>query len=519
MKYKNTNEETSSIILLVSLLNLLVYILTLSFTSYGIFRDELYYLACANRLDLGYVDHPPLSIWVLAVWKFIFGDSVFMIRMVPAVISSATVFMIGLFTVRLGGGKSAVIISTVTFMLSPIFLGMNTIYSMNTFDFFFWILSAYLFLRIIETENRNLWYTLGIVIGLGLLNKTSMLWLCAGILIGTAFTPLREDLKTKYPYIAAGIAFLIFSPYIIWNLTHDLAHLEFMRNAATRKYGGLTPVSFVLDLILILNPISFLIWLPGLVFYFFNRNVKQFRAIGYIWLATFAVLFINWHSKAEYIAPAFQILFAGGAVMIIKWNARLKRLKYALAIPVIVMGIFLSPFARPLLPVENFLAYQSALKLKPPSNEGHELEGLPQIYADMFGWEDLARNVSRVYQSLSNEERKRTIVYCGNYGEAGAIEYYSSSVPDLDGKKFPLPKVVCPHNSYWYFWPEKKQASTIIIIGGELEDHLQSLERVEAAGVHKTKYAMPYENNLNIFIGRGFKRPLEEIRERDKIFI
>lgn len=310
MKYKNTNEETFNIILLISLVHLLIYILTLSFTSYGIFRDELYYLACANRLDLGYVDHPPLSIWVLAVWKFLLSDSVFVIRIVPAIISSATVFMIGLFTVRLGGGKSAVIISTVTFMLSPIFLGVSTIYSMNVFDYFFWILSAYIFLRILESENKKLWRLLGIVIGLGLLNITSMLWLCAGILVGTVFTPFREDLKTNYPYIAAGIAFLIFSPYIIWNLTHDFAHLEFMRNAATRKYGGLTPVSFVLDLVLILNPVSILIWLPGLIFYFFNRSSKQFRAIGYIWLVTFTVLFINWHTKGEYIAPAFQVLFA-----------------------------------------------------------------------------------------------------------------------------------------------------------------------------------------------------------------
>ena len=339
-------EALSNLVLLISVLNLLVYFLTLAYTSYGIFRDELYYLACANRLDFGYVDHPPLSIWILALWKSIVGDSVFLIRIIPAIVSSATVFMIGLFTIRLGGGKSSVIISTLTFMFTPIFLGMSTIYSMNTFDIFFWILSAYIFLRIIETENRNLWYWLGVVIGLGLLNKTSMLWLSAGIVVGTILTPLREDLKTKYPYIAAGIALLIFSPYIIWNLTHDFAHIEFMRNAASRKYGGLSPASFVLDLILILNPLSILIWLPGLYFYFFNKNDKLYRPIGYIWLVTFAVLFINWHSKGEYIAAASPILFAGGAVMIVKWNARIKRLKYALAVPVIVLGIISFTFCK-----------------------------------------------------------------------------------------------------------------------------------------------------------------------------
>jgi len=505
------NETILNIILSISILNLLIYIATLYFTSYGIFRDELYYLACANRPAFGYVDQPPLSIWVLAAWKFFLGDSLFVIRLLPAFVSSATIFFLGLFTFRLGGGKSAVIIAMVTFMLSPIFLGMTTIYSMNVFDFFFWILAAYVFLQILDSENTNLWYVLGIVIGLGLLNKTSMLWLGAGVFIGTLFTPLREELKTKYPYIAAGIALLIFSPYIIWNLTHDLAHLEFMRNAAQRKYGGLTPVSFILDMILIFNPLSFLIWIPGLVYYFFNKNARIFRPLGYIWLVTFLILFINLHSKAEYIAPAFQILFAGGAVMIMKWNARLKRLKFALAIPVVVIGIFLSPLARPLLPVESFIDFQSALKLGASNSEGKQLADLPQFYADMFGWQDMAKNVSKVYQSLSIDERKNTVVYCNNYGDAGAIEYYSD--------KYPLPKVICPHNNYWYWWPENIKLSTVIIIGGSLNDHLKSLEQVEAAGVHKSKYAMPYENNLTIFIGRGLKRSIPEIKQSNKIFI
>ena len=345
-----------------------------------------------------------------------------------------------------------------------------------------------------------------------MLNKTSVFWLGAGIFAGILFSPLRKELKTKYPYIAAAIAFIIFSPFIIWNLTHDLAHLEFMRNAADWKYGGLTPVSFVLDQTLSLNPVSILIWLPGIIFFFFKKEFKQYRAIGFIWLATFVILFINWHSKGEYIAAAYQILFAGGAVMIERWGSAPKRgwLKYTLVVPVIVFGVFLVPFARPLLSPQKFLEYQSFIGVKPPSSEGHETE-LPQFYSDMFGWEELAKDVSKVYQSLPEEERKTSIVYCSNYGKAGAIEYFS--------KKYPLPKVVCPHNSYWYWWDEAETPTTIIIIGGEIEDHLTSLDEVEPAGVHKTKYAMPYENNLTIFISRGLKRTLQQIKQGNKIFI
>lgn len=510
---KTERQKLLSIIFSISFINFLIYLITQIFFSYGMFRDEYYYLACANRLAFGYVDHPPLSIYVLAAWKFLFGDSLIAIRFVPAIISSATIFLLGLFTMQLGGKKSAVIILMMAFMLTPIFLGMNTIYSMNTFDFFFWILSAYLFLKVIQTENKKYWIWLGIVLGLGLLNKTSVLWLGTGILVGTIFTPLRKDLKTKYPYLAFIIALLIFSPYIIWNITHDFAHLEFMRNAATRKYGGLTPITFIMDQILIHNPLSILIWLPGMIFFFFRKEEITYRALGFIWLTTFLILLINGHSKGEYISAAYQILFAGGAVMIEKWSTVPNRnwTKYSIAVSVVVIGVLLSPFARPLLSPETFIQYQSAIGLEPPSNEGHELVGLPQFYSDMFGWEELAKNVSKVYQSLPKKERERTIVYCGNYGKAGAIEYYS--------KKYPLPKVICPHNSYWYWWPENNKYTTIIIIGGEIEEHLESLNEVFEAGYHKTKYGMSYENNQTIFIGRGFKRSTGEIRISDKVFI
>jgi hypothetical protein len=509
---KTQNRSTSILILAIALLNLIIHLVTTGFFAYGIFRDELYYIACANRLDLGYVDHPPFSIYILALWKWLFGDSMFIIRLLPAIISSLTLIMLGNFTRRLGGGSSAILISMLVYMLTPIFLGMNTIFSMNTFDFLFWITSAYLLLKIVQEENKHLWIWLGVTIGLGLLNKTSMFWLSSGVFLALIFTPLRKDLKTKYPYLTALIALVIFSPFIIWNITHDFAHLEFMRNAASRKYGGLTPMSFIMDQLLILNPLAICIWLPGIYFFLFNEDGKKYKAVILIWITTFLILLINVHSKGEYMAAAYQILFAGGAVMIEKWSAIKSWIKYSIAIPVILAGILFSPFARPTISLEQFLKFQSALGLEPPSNEGQELNrGIPQFYADMHGWEDLAKNVSKVYQSLSEEERKTTFVYCSNYGRAGAIEYYS--------KRYPLPMVICPHNSYWYWWPDVNNYRTLIIIGGEIEEHLHSLKEVKTVSFHKTENAMPYENNLTLFIGRGFIRSLDEIRASDKVFI
>ncbi len=508
---QNRNEELFNIILIISLLNLLVYILTTSFIKYDISADELYYLACANRLDFGYVDCPPLSVWILGVWKFICGDSIFVLRLLPAIISSATVVLIGLFTARLGGGKTSVIIAIITFMLSPVFLGASSIYSLNVFDFFFWILSSYIYLLIIQSGKTKFWYILGIVIGLGLLNNTSLIWLVAGVLIGTVLSPARDDLKTKYPYIALGIAVFIFLPYIIWNFTNNFAHIEFIKDVASRKSGGMAAVSSILDLILILNPVSILIWGPGLLLILFNRDMSRYRAFGYVWIVTFTVIFFNWHSRVEYVAPSFQILFAGGSLMIVNWNTQLSRLKYALVVPVVVLGIILAPLTHPFLPIDNLIGYQSLLGIKSPASEKNEIEGLSRYCARMIGWNSMAGKVSQVYLSLPEEERKSTLIYCRSYGEAGAIEYYSD--------RYKLPGAICPQNNFWYWWNENKKPTTMIFMGGNIKEYLDYFDTVEVAGYYKPKYGMPYKYNPTIFICRGFKGSFENIKQRDKTFI
>jgi len=140
--------------------------------------------------------------------------------------------------------------------------------------------------------------------------------------------------------------------------------------------------------------------------------------------------------------------------------------------------------------------------------ENKELAELPQFYADMFGWEGMAKDVSNVYKSLREDEKRTTVVFCNNYGDAGTIEYYR--------KKYELPPVICSHNNYWYWWDLDMKITNIIIIGGNEEDHLSSLEEVKVAAIHKSKFAMPYENNLPIFICRGLKRSVMEAHNLTK---
>ena len=209
-----------AVLLAMSLFTLLIHLYTNAFASYGYFRDELYYIACSNRIGMGYVDQPPLSIYVLALSRWLFGDSLFAIRLFPAIASSVTVFITGLMARRLGGRKLAVAIACLAVIAAPIFLAMNTVYSMNCFDMLLWALASYLVMLIVRENNPRIWILLGIVLGLGLLNKVGFLWFGLGLFGGLLLTQNRKHLLTIWPCTTALIALAIFSPFVIWNFNH-----------------------------------------------------------------------------------------------------------------------------------------------------------------------------------------------------------------------------------------------------------------------------------------------------------
>ena len=486
------------------LVKLLIHLYTNAFASYGIFRDELYYIACSNRLDFGYVDQPPLSLFILAISRLVFGDSLFALRLLPAIAGALTVFITGLMVRKMGGGKLAIAIACLALIAAPIHLGMNTFYSMNCFDILFWTLGAYILLLLIKEQNSKLWIALGLVIGVGLLNKIGMLWFGFGLVVAMLLTSQRKYFSTKWPYLAAFIAFFIFLPFIIWNFVHDFAHLEFIRNATARKYSSLTPIDFILGQIIIQNPATLPIWLAGLYYFFFDRDGKTYRSLGIIYIAVFLILIINIHSKAEYLAPAYPMLFAAGGIMMAKLSQ--KRywiwIKYAVPTVIIVGGIFLAPLALPILPVETYIKYTKSIGFKPTTAEAKELSELPQFYADMFGWENMAKTISKVYDSIPQQEKSKTVVYAQNYGEAGAIEYY--------GREYDLPPVISTHNNYWLWGYGSDDWQTFIVIGGDKDDHLNACEQVEQAAIIRCDYCMPYENNLPVYICRKLKRKLSE---------
>jgi hypothetical protein len=170
-------------------------------------------------------------------------------------------------------------------------------------------------------------------------------------------------------------------------------------------------------------------------------------------------------------------------------------------------GALLAPLAIPLLPPETYIRYTKAIGLEQPAIETHELGPLPQIFADQFGWDEMAATVARVYNSLPPEVRARTAIFAQTYGQAGAI--------DLFGPKYGLPPAISNHQSYFLWGPRGYTGESMIV----MDDSQQDLER-QFASVQKVAhvyhpYSMPYEH-FDVFYCQGMHQPLAQIWPRLK---
>ncbi len=496
-----TERHTATIVAL-ALVAAGVHVFANALGGYGWFRDELYYVACSKHLAAGYVDQPPLSIFVLAAVRMVAGGSLFAVRLVPALAAGLSTALLCLLVRRFGGGRAAMLLATLAFLSAPHLVAFHSFFSMNCVDIVLWLAATHALLGVIESPGTRAWLWLGLVLGAGALNKISILWLAAGIAAAVALTPLRGQLRRPGPYAAALLAALLFLPFVVWNALHGFPHLEFMRNATAHKYSSLTRARFLADLFRNMNPFTWLVALPGLRWCLFDREGRRFRALGIAFLTVVAILLANAHTKSEYAAAALPAIYACGGVALERLPRRARRVAVpATAATLALTGALLAPFAMPVLPVDAFIRYQRALGVRPATPENQRMGELGQLFADMHGWEGLARDVSAAYLTIPEPERRTTVAFVTNYGEAGALEMYAG--------RYPLPRVICNHNSYWFWGVGPTPITTFIRLGGARADYFESYDDVTAAGVHRCRYCMPYEDDLGIFIARRRKVPIE----------
>lgn len=500
------NQRRSSaeaiIIILFSVVALLIHLLTNG--RYGYFRDELYYIACGRHLAFGYIDQPSLSILLLRLSEILLGESLFAIRLLPALAGAATVALTGAIARELGGRGWAVALACAASLCALFNLAVGNFFSMNTFEPLFWMGCIYLLVQIINLGSPILWLWFGALLGLGLENKHSTAFFAVGIFVALLLTPERRYFAERCIWFGGLIGFAIALPNILWQLVNHWPTYELLSNIAHGdKNVTLSPAQFIVQQIVFMNPGTLPLWLAGLCWVFGSRDGRRYMALGIIYLVMLAE-FIILHGKSYYLAPAYPMLLAAGGVAVERVFAnRLKWCKRALLAVILATGALFAPLAVPVLPPAKLVAYMRAIHLEPPRTETSHTAPLPQLFADQFGWQEMVASVGHVYNHLRPEDRKRAVIFCQNYGEAGAIDFF--------GSKFWLPPAISGHQNYFLWGPRDWTGEVVLVLDTRDDDEREQFASVEDLGqIVSSPWAMPFERRTHIYLCRDLKINVRE---------
>lgn len=499
----------------VAAANFLLIYLSVFNKTYGYFIDEFYYIACANNPAGGYVDHPPLAPLILSVWQFIFGESIYSVRFLPAAAVAASSWLTGYLTGKMGGEKYSQVIAALCYMSSPIMLAFGSFYSMNVFEPLLMIILLLIVLRVIETGDTSGWLYAGMISGLGIMNKhtfvLSVVFLFAAILISSH----RKLLLSKWMPAGLFAALIIVLPNLLWQYFNGFPSLEFYSNITKYKNVPTPPLQFVIGQIMFFSPLIFPFWLAGLVYLFVSKDLKKFRFVGYFFLISFGFMLLSATSRADRLAFAYPVVFAAGGIAA---SALIRKIgkNWLKPVPAVVIlsGILL---AIPLL--LPYLSPEASYKVTKSLGFNTELERgkaplISQVIADRIGWEEKVKMVRGAYSTLNEEEKKRVVFGASNYGQAGAIELYAGDI----AKNL----TVSSHNNYYLWSLERINGKNIVIQLDNLEDlsgYKEAFDSVEVyPALYTNKWVSPHEDSLAVFIMRKPKFTFEHLLNEGKNF-
>lgn len=479
-----------------------------AFTSlhrYGYFRDELYLLDCGRHLAWGYVDMAPLSA-VYARVALLMGGSLPALRIIPALAGTGLIALTILITRQLGGNRFAQALAGLCVLLTPVNLVMDDLLSMNSIEPLFWMGCVYVLIRMIRTGDSKLWIWFGLLAGFGLENKHSTLFFGFAVFLAIALTHLHREFAKPWIWLGGGIALLIFLPNLMWQIHRNFPTLQDLENV--RRIGKnvvLSPLAFIAQQILMEQPVFAIVWIAGLVAFLWGSG-KRFRALGITFLIFFATLLVL-HGKDYYLAPIYPMMYAAGAVAVELWLAHRRSValrlwpKAAITTAVIILGGIMTPLALPVFSPQGYVAYADAVHIHIAKTEVNQSSALPQFFADQFGWRSLVRQVADIYNSLPPDERAKTGIWAGNYGEAGAV--------NLFGPAYGLPRAYSRHQNYWYWGPPAEDYTNLIVIQGDFQDVKDNCTSWQAFD-HSHRWGMA-EENAPIYLCRGTKFDIQKI--------
>ena len=469
-------------------------------TNYGYFRDELYYIEAGRHLSFGYVDFPPLVALVAKALDVLAGDALWAIHVVPALASSLIVLVTGLMARELGGGRFAQALAAIASLAAVAFLAVGSLFSMDALDELWWVLASYVLILILKRDDGRLWLLFGLIAGVGLATKVTMLFFGFSVAVGLLVTSARRHFRTGRVWLGGVIALAFLLPYLLWNAVNGWPTLEFFSNYE----GSDGPVGFLIGQVPLMNPFTIPLTFAGLYFYLGTREGRPYRALGWTFVILVVVLALL-AAKPYTLSPAYPALFAGGAIVFERFGGRAWRVLRPLYVALLLLsGILLAPLAMPILPPATFASTYGSLSGTTNAAAGQEAQGVfPQPLGDRFGWENMTKTVASAYDGLPARERSRACAFTSNYGEASALNFL--------GERYGLPEAISGHNTYFLWGPGRCTGEVMITVGVPRDQIERGYAAVERAATITCRYCMPEENSVPVYVATKPKAPIGQL--------
>ncbi len=463
---------------------------------YDFFRDELYFIVCGRHPAWGYVDQPPLVPLIAGFADRIAPGSLSVLRAMPTLISATEIAGTVMLVRMLKGGLFAQWLAGLCVLLAPNEMTVGSLLVTDLFMPLAWIGCSAVLIGILRTGDQRRWLIIGAITGFALWSKYLILFDLAALALVMPFTPLRRAFLSPWPYLAALVVVAIIAPNLVWQWRNGWPFLEVGAAGATTKNIAMSLPAYLMSEVILFNAAGAIVWIAGLAALTFSPRLRLYRVFA-LQYAIFIAIEVLTHGKDYYAASLYPTLFAFGAAAI-EGGVSSRPARGALVTAIVVVGIVAAPIAMPVLPVDRFIAYEQALNYKPPQMEHRELAALPQLFADMFGWRELAKQVSDAYWALPEEDRATAVFLGGNYGEAAAVDMFGDR----------LPPSISGHNNYYIWGPRGHDGSVVIRLARSLNAIKESYGRFEVVGRIENPYAMPDETNLFLVVCRDRKSSL-----------
>ena len=501
------------LLILIAIKMILQYILVNPV--YELHRDEFLYLNQGDHLAFGYISVPPLMA-LISKLVYLLGGSVFWIRFFPGLFGALTIVFVWLIIESIGGSLFSNIVA-ITALLFSALIRINILYQPNSFDILTWTIIFYLLIRFIQSENPKWLYFLAVIIAASFYNKYNVLFLVVGLSIGLAATYQRKIFTNQAFWKALIICLILLSPNIIWQVTNHFPVFQHMKVLKANQLDNNTISDFLKGQLLFFFG-ALPLTICSLIAFCYYKSFRPYRFIG-ITFASVITLFALMKAKDYYAVGIYPVVLAFGSVYIDSILSKSWRIFVLPALICLNITVFIAtlkvvyPIYTPAEIRQNARSFEKMGMLRWEDGKNHNL---PQDFADMLGWKEIAVKTMTAYKMIPTGEIDSTLVICSNYGQAGAINYYNRSK---------MAEAYAFNTDYIYWLPHLKKIQNLVFIGKKPSDEIiRMFKEIKQIGFVENEQAREKDTGIFILTGaselftQAFYNKVEERKKNLNIF-